>query len=152
MRKVKKAYERTRVQTSDLIEKVNKETGEIYTEKRKSMTQQHHVKNTNINQIMKRFERTGVLPVRTAQPLSGPIPDVESFHEAMNIVVKGRQMFEGLPSNIREHFGNSPEAFLAAFQDENQHDKLRELKLMAPKPVEPPAAPPAAPAEPPPAG
>lgn len=145
MRVVKPAYERTRVQTSDEIEKVNKENGEVYVEKRKSMTQQHHVKNTNINQIMKRFERTGVLPQRVAKPLEGPLPDVENFHEAMNIVVRGRQVFESLPSAIREEFGNSPEAFLAAFQDEAQHDRLRELKLMVPKPVEPSPAPPAPP-------
>lgn len=146
MRVVKSAYERTRVQTSDMKEVVDKNTGEVRLEKRVSMTQQHHIKNTNVNAIMRRFERTGVLPVRTAQPLQGPIPDVESFHEAMNIVIQGRQAFDQLPSQIREEFGNSPEAFLHAFGDETQHDRLRELKLMAPKPVDPPP-----PEEPPPA-
>lgn len=138
MRIVKSPYERTRVQTSDLKEVTDKETGEIRLEKRVSMTQQHHAKNTNINAILRRFERTGVLPMRTAQPLQGPVPDVESFHDAMNTVIKGRQAFDQLPSKIREEFGNSPEAFLHAFGDETQHERLRELKLMAPLPPPPP--------------
>jgi len=44
--------------------------------------------------------------------------------------MRAEESFASLPSEVRDYFQNDPAAFLEAFQDPNQADKLRELGLI----------------------
>lgn len=101
-----------------------------------SRTQQSFAAECDINNIMARYERTGVLEhVNTYQGNYGDFIGFPDYHQAMNAVREAETMFMTLPSSIRERFANSPEAFLQFAQDEANHDEMVRLGLIpAPRP------------------
>ncbi len=105
-----------------------------------SKTKQSFAEGANINNIMKRFEKTGVLPVTSARPLEGQIPDVTTFQDAMNICALANSLFDALPAEVRSRFHNDPRKFLAFVEDENNEAEMVKLGLVrAPEPVPVPA-------------
>ena len=88
-----------------------------------SMTKQSFKDECDINNIMKRYERDGVLNhLNKYQGKYGDFTGAVEYHEAMSIVARGREMFMDLPAHIRSQFGNDPAAFLdfATNPDNNQ--------------------------------
>ena len=67
----------------------------------------------NINNIMKQFEKTGLI---AHQRLTGGSYDdfigSPEYHDAMNQILDAQASFEALPAKIRARFGNDPAAFL----------------------------------------
>lgn len=77
-----------------------------------TLTEQHHKAACDINNIMARYTKTGVLDhVRRFEPVySDLMPD--EYHESMNKVAEAKSMFEELPSAVRRHFGDDVSQFL----------------------------------------
>ena len=98
--------------------------------KEKSLTKQHDAKKANIHNILKAYERTGLLPQRTVEPLEGQLPDVSSYHQAMNILVEAQQTFDQLPSDIRQKFDNDPSKFLDYVNATNEDGELANIEEM----------------------
>lgn len=97
-----------------------------------TMTKQAPANEVDINQIMDRYLKTGVLP--EPRPAHyGDATAIPSYEVAMNIVNQGREAFEALPAKIRERFGNDPGQFLAFVGDESNYDEAVKLGLVAPK-------------------
>ena len=110
-----------------------------------SMTKQSHTDECNINLIMKRFERTGVLEhVTTYSPQWGDFSDTpSSYSDAINQVQAANDMFLSLPSALRARFDNDAGAYIDFVQDPSNAEELRELgltKLKASPPTEAPKA------------
>lgn len=83
-----------------------------------------------IHKILARAAATGFAPQRVAQPLdSENIPNVNSFHEAMNVVAKADAAFQQLPLKIREKFDYNPANLLAFCSDEKNLAEMRSLGL-----------------------
>lgn len=99
------------------------------------VTLQADKERANIHNILAQATRTGILPTKQAVPFDGVLPDVDSFHAAMNIVVAGQRSFEALPSAIREKFGHSPAAMLSFISNPDNREACIELGLME-KPFE----------------
>ena len=77
-----------------------------------SMTQQHFKDECDINQILARYQKTGVIDhVNTYAEQYGEM-DGATFTEHMQAVARAQNMFEALPSTAREHFRNDPAQFL----------------------------------------
>lgn len=79
--------------------------------KEPSKTVQSQEEESNINSIVNRFLKTGVLPdnFRTPQQMLADVSDVNSdFHAAWNLVAAARDSFMMLPAQVRERFGNDP--------------------------------------------
>ena len=93
------------------------------------MTEQHHKDECDINNIVRRYDRSGV--IQHLRQVEGRYTDVTSveFHEAMNIVASANSAFEELPSNIRAHFRNDPAAFMDFVHDPNNKDQLVRMGL-----------------------
>lgn len=95
----------------------------------------------DINRIMAKFRRTGVL--NWVNEHQGKFEDVtgHDFREAMDTLVRAREVFDDLPAHIRSEFHNDPAAFLDFCHSTKESDRARarELGLLqAPKPeVEP---------------
>lgn len=98
-----------------------------------SMTKQSHAKEADINYIVKKYHKTGILEHwRKNEPEYG-FANSETFHESMNIITKAQNMFDELPSNAREYFNHSPANFLDFVNDpETNISKMRELGLAEP--------------------
>lgn len=98
-----------------------------------SMCKQSHAKEADINYIVKKYHKTGVLEHwRKNEPEYG-FANSETFHQSMNIITKAQNMFDELPSNAREYFNHSPANFLDFVNDPATNiSKMRELGLAEP--------------------
>lgn len=115
----------------------------------KLTTKQSHADECDIYNILKQYQRTGIVTHIAAQaPRYEDLPEVGDYQESLNHIMRAEAAFDALPASVRDSFDNSSAAFLAAFADDKQHDKLRDLGLLQPKPAAVQAAPaPAAPKE-----
>lgn len=100
----------------------------------KSLTRQSEVKDADINEIVRRFVRTGQLPVIERPPLVGDFTNVGSFSDAMELVLRAERSFDMLPADVRKRFDNSPQAFLA-FMEKAEEKDLKELGFLVKKEV-----------------
>lgn len=102
--------------------------------------------DSDINVIVKRFLRSGVLPVVNRGPaLSGDVSSME-YREALDLVRASQAEFDSLPAVVRKHFGNDPAQLVAACQDPGRVEELQRLGLVE-KPRTPAAVPPVVPPE-----
>lgn len=95
-------------------------------------TQQHQAAETDINLIVKRFTKTGVLPYARLQPLYGDF-EAMSFQEAQLKVRAAQEAFQAIPANIRARFENDPVKFVEFASKEENYDELVRLKLAEPR-------------------
>lgn len=97
----------------------------------KSMAHQSHAQECDINTIMKRYERTGVLEHRNR--FEGSYGDFTNspsdYQESMNAVLEAEEMFSSLPAKIRRRFHNDPGAFLEYVANPENQDEMIALGL-----------------------
>ena len=122
---------------------VDPKTGEELLDPRhRSLTQQAFVKDCDINGIMARYEKTGLLNhVAKYQGHYGDFSGPTDYHTAMNMVIAAREMFETLPSGLRKQFANDAGAFLQWANDPENEAAMREMGLLPQSPL-PSAEPP----------
>lgn len=90
-----------------------------------SMTKQSFRDESNLNNIMKRFEKTGQLPNLISQdPSFGDFSDPISYQDSLNLVIKAGEQFAALPSRVRDRFGNDPQQFLMFVNDASNVDEM----------------------------
>jgi len=95
-----------------------------------TMTQQHMAKDCDINNIMKKYEKTGI--VTHLAKYQGDYHDftvMPDFHTAMNTIKEADEMFLSLPASIRDKFENDPGKFVEFATDECNHDELVKMGL-----------------------
>lgn len=106
-----------------------------------SKTRAEFAAECDINTIMKRYQKTGVLnhfAPRTPQylDLGDGVPDLMT---ALNVMIAADQAFMQLPAVVRKEFDNDSKAFAAYAQEKENLPKLREWGLAPPEPTpEPP--------------
>lgn len=113
-------------------------------------TKQSMKRECDINVIMAKYQRTGVIEHRN--DLGGNYGDATGIElqEAMNLVIQAQETFNGLPSSIRKRFGNSPTEFMDFIHNPENEAEARKLGLLNPlPPAEPAAEPPTEPVQPP---
>ncbi len=102
---------------------------------------QAHRDECDINMIMAKFVKTGVMDHQQKHQESYGFATSIELHEALSTVAKANSMFEDLPSSIRTKFHNQPGEFLDFVQDPENTAELVELGLATAKveiPVEEP--------------
>jgi len=95
-----------------------------------SMTKQSFAKECNINNIMARYEKTGI--VEHVMEMPGQFGDVSEpleYQEALNKVNAARSLFDSLPAQVRAKFDNEPFLFLEFAQNPENYGKLVEMGL-----------------------
>lgn len=103
-----------------------------------SMTEQAHAAETNINGIIARYKRTGVLgtPDQVRDMFFGNFSEVGSRFECARIAADAKEQFMSLPLKVRAEFGHSMNDFLKALEDPSQVERFIRVGLMkAPDPV-----------------
>ena len=92
----------------------------------------------DINVLMKRYEKQGVLPnMRVGQAAYVDCTVFSDFQTSMQIVHDAERMFLALPSRVRLEFDNDPVKFVAYAQDPANRKRLVELGLAEPPPAPP---------------
>lgn len=113
--KIRKPYTRTQTQT------VNTDP---------SRTKQSDSEHCEINNIMAKYARTGAINhFNTHQGNYGDATG-HDFQTAMNIVTDAQNMFNDLPSTLRNRFDNEPSQFLDFVNDEANISEMAELGLL----------------------
>lgn len=105
-----------------------------------SLTVQSEVENCDINVIVDRYAKTGLLPVMNQSPVYGDVSDAPTYQDALHVVIEAQKAFNSLPANIRKQFDNDPAQFLAFVDDPANGDALIQMGLREqpePDPVQP---------------
>ncbi len=93
-------------------------------------TKQSHKKECDINNIMARFQKTGAIDfVNTQSPQFGDATGME-FQTAMETVSKANEMFDAMPSKIRDRFKNDPQKLLTFLENEENRSEAVFLGLL----------------------
>lgn len=101
-----------------------------------SRTQQQFKERVNVNNIMAKYKKTGLIEhVAAIQGQYGDFSRARDFHSAQQALVDASNRFNGLPAELRDYFGNDPGKLLDFVGDVNNRDKAIELGLI-PKPPE----------------
>lgn len=106
-----------------------------------SRTEQSHIGETNINAIIGRYHRTGLLPQRGRSGFYGDFTGITDYHDAVNRVKSAEDAFMSLPSKIRKRFENDPYNLLTFLENDDNRQEAIELGIL-PSPQEEASLPP----------
>jgi Chlamydia-phage Chp2 scaffold (Chlamy_scaf). len=106
-----------------------------------SRTKQAFKQEANINTILDKYHRTGLMPTYDQPQQYGDYSGVMDYHTAMTKIAEGKSAFADLPSKIRKRFDNNVGAFLDFIHDESNLDEMVELGLARARPKPEPEAP-----------
>jgi len=95
----------------------------------KSLTKQSFAAECNINNIMKKYQKSGAVTHFNRHSPEYGFATGASFTDAMLLVVAAQDMFADLPSSIRTRFGNDPTNFLDFVQNPDNAEEMVELGL-----------------------
>lgn len=102
-------------------------------------TRQEYADDCDINILLARYEKAGIFDLYDAREKqyfdASNVPDLQ---ESLTVMRQAETAFMSLPATVRREFDNDPLRFVLFAQDEANIDKMREWKLAAPAPVEPP--------------
>lgn len=99
-----------------------------------SLAVQSEYEDTEINNIVRKFGMTGLLPNGDLrEPIYGDFTTpVQSYQDALNLVIQSDEDFSQLPAHIRAKFNNNPAELLTFMNDPDNIDQARELGLVNP--------------------
>jgi len=100
-----------------------------------SLTQQQFKEESDINTIVDRFMKSGVMPTPVNMPQYMDSEGIFDFQTAMNYVRQADENFMRMDAKVRARFNNSPQEFLKFFADPANTDEAIRLGLAIPQPV-----------------
>ena len=100
-----------------------------------SLTQQQFAAESDINNIVDTFMKTGHLPDPVSMPQYVDYEGVFDFQSAMNVVRQADENFMRMDAKVRARFHNSPQEFLEFFADPANQDEAIRLGLAVAKPT-----------------
>lgn len=95
-----------------------------------SLTVQAEEEACNINNIMKKYHATGLLPqLQQRQPVYGDFSKAADFQESMNLVAHAQSQFAALSAEVRAKFLNNP-AKMLEYVEEAKKDPAKAKELV----------------------
>ena len=91
-------------------------------------TDQTGARDSDLNFIMDRFAKTGVLP----QARPGVFADISTgmdFRDALHVVMAGTEAFDSLDASTRKRFDNDPALFLDFVEDPKNREECVKMGL-----------------------
>lgn len=97
-------------------------------------TKQSFKDECDINNIVKKFNKTGQLPEMIKQnPQYGDYSSGMDYQEACNLVIKADQQFQALPARVRERFNNDAKQFLIFATNPQNGLEMAKMDLLTPE-------------------
>lgn len=103
----------------------------------KSRTRQQDADYADINKIMAKYIKTGVLPVATRQGFFDDVSTVGDYREAIERVEHAEKWFMALPPKIRFKFENDPAQFLDFVSNPENMSEIEEMGLIESEQIAP---------------
>lgn len=98
-----------------------------------SRAKQSFQSDTDINNIMKKYEKTGLIDhIQNAQGKYGNFIIGGDYHDHLNSVMEAKASFNLLTASIRTKFDNDPAKFLQFAQNPENKDELISMGLLEP--------------------
>lgn len=98
-----------------------------------SLTKQSLSDECDINVIMARFEKTGVLSHSNPDsPRYGDFADVVDYDESLRVVMDAEEAFMSLPAKVRARFENDPSQIIEFVRDPANMKEAVSLGLINP--------------------
>lgn len=95
-----------------------------------SRTKQSFKEETEINNIMAKYRRSGLLShVARYEGSYGDFVGYNDYHVMVDKIMEANNMFDSLPSDIRGRFRNDPSEFLEFAQNPKNADELVKMGL-----------------------
>jgi len=101
----------------------------------KSRTHKEFAEECDINKLLLRYPKTGVLPLNKATPKYGDFTNVPDYQNALNVVRTATTAFEALPAPVRKRFNNDAQAFMEFATDKRNLPDMVKMGLATPPPV-----------------
>lgn len=102
-----------------------------------TMAQQHFKDECDVNNILRKYETTGLLThVANGTPSYGDFSSVLEFMDAQNILIAAQDAFDALPASLRKRFDNDPAVMLSFLEDPNNREEAEQLGLVSKQPSE----------------
>jgi len=96
-----------------------------------TLTKQSFREECNINSIMARYEKTGLINhVAGREPIFGDFSEIPDYQTALDIVYTAEDQFLQLPAQLRKFFNNDPSFMLAYMQDPKNKAMCQKLGLL----------------------
>jgi len=95
-----------------------------------SLTKQSFRDECDINNILRKFNVTGQLPIGSVQPQYGDFSGITDYQSALNAVMAAQDSFLELPAKIRAKFDNDPALFVEFASDEANRDEMKAMGLL----------------------
>lgn len=95
-----------------------------------TLTQQHFKDECDINNILRQFNITGLLPESPLSPRYGDFTGISDYHTALNQVIAAENEFMGLPAQIRSRFDNDPAKLIEFLENSDNKDEAIKLGLV----------------------
>ena len=90
---------------------------------KKGRTKQSFKDECDINNIMAKYQKTGAIAHVNKHGAQYGFATSQDFASAMRTVTVAQEMFDGLPSSIRNRFSNNPASFLDFVQDADNKEE-----------------------------
>jgi len=104
------------------------------------ITEQGHKDECDVNNIIKKYDATGLIThVATFEASYGDVGSID-FKEALDMQISISEKFSELPSDIRKRFENSPYKYLAFLEKPENMEESYNLGLRI-RPYTPPETP-----------
>jgi len=95
-----------------------------------SLAQQHFKDECDINNILRQFNVTGLLPEQPLSPRYGDFTGIGDYHTALNRVMAAQDEFDALPAQIRARFDNDPANLIEFLDNEKNRQEAEDLGLV----------------------
>lgn len=103
-----------------------------------SMTKQSMTPETDINNILKKFQKTGMIEhLAKGEPFYGDVSEIADYQSALNKVQEAEDLFMSMSPDVRERFDNDPAKMIDFLSDPRNTDKAIELGMAAKRPEKP---------------
>jgi len=98
-----------------------------------SLAQQHYKDETDINNILRQFNITGLLPQSPLSPRYGDFTGIGDYQSALNAVIAAEDGFMALPADLRTRFNNDPAQLIDFLSNDENRAEAEKLGLVDPK-------------------
>jgi phage internal scaffolding protein len=92
-------------------------------------TKEAFAEESNINNIVDKYLKTGIMTHVSQYKENYGEATSQDFKAAMDLVTRTQQMFDDLPSELRNKFNGNPSDFLDYVQNPNNKDEITRLGL-----------------------
>jgi len=98
-----------------------------------TLTQQHFRDECDINNILRQFNITGLLPESALSPRYGDFTGISDYQSALNQVIAAEAEFMALPADLRARFANDPAQLIEFLENSDNKNEAIKLGLVNPE-------------------